>query len=163
MRLVLEIAVGQAEAALLDEAEVALLDQEHVEVVAEPPRSVQLPARGGDPVEPVAAAQVLRGLRLALDELEDEDSALGEVGDHLGADPCLGRRNRVVVLVLPVDCEEPRVLRGHADDVGAAVGLDLVVRVRKAAGELGHGVRAAELGDELEDFVDLCAAAFHVA
>jgi hypothetical protein len=24
-------------------------------------------------------------------------------------------------------------------------------------------VRAAELGDELEDFVDLCAAAFHVA
>jgi hypothetical protein len=30
-------------------------------------------------------------------------------------------------------------------------------------GELGDGVRAAELGDELEDFVDLRAAAFHVA
>ena len=77
--------------------------------------------------------------------------------------PCFGRRHGVLVLVLPVDRKEPRVLRGHADDVRPSLGLDLVVRVREAAGELGHGVRALQLGDELEDFVDLCAAAFHVA
>ena len=93
----------------------------------------------------------------------DEDSALGEVRDHLGADPRFGRRDGVLVLVLAVDREEPRVLRGHADDVRPAIGLDLVVRVGEAAGKLGHGVRALQLGDELEDFVDLRAAAFHVA
>jgi hypothetical protein len=163
VRLVVEVAVWQAEPALLDEAEVALLDQEHVEVVTEPARSVQLPAGRGHPVEPVPAAQVLRRLCLALDELEDEDGAVREIRDHPGADSRVRRRDRVVVLVLPVDREEARVFRGHADDVRPAVGLDLVVRVREAAGELGHGVRALQLGYELEDFFDLCAAAFHVA
>jgi hypothetical protein len=124
---------------------------------------VQAPACGGHPAEAVAAAEVLGGLRPPLDELEDEDAALGQVGDDCGAHTGFRGSDGVVVLVLTVDREKAGVLCRDADDVGAAVGLDLVVHVGQSAGELGDGVRAAQLGNELEDFVDLDAAAFHVA
>ena len=61
LRLELEVALGQPEAALLDELQVARLDLEHVEVVAEAAGAVEPPAGGGDLVELVAAAQVLAG------------------------------------------------------------------------------------------------------
>ncbi len=161
LRLVVEVAVGKAEAALLDDAEVALLDTEHVEVVAEPACCVQLPARGGDPVEPVAAAKVLRSLRPALDELEHEDAALRKVGDDRRTDARFRGGNRVQILVLAVDGEQTRVLCGHTDDECTGVRLDLVVRIREASGELGHRVRIRQLGDELEGYIDLGTFAGH--
>jgi hypothetical protein len=124
---------------------------------------VELSACDGDPVESVAATQVVRGLCLALDELEDEDAPLGQVADDRSSDSGLGGRHRVLVLVLAVDGEEARVLGGDPDDVSAAVGLHLVVDVRQPAGELRDGMGAFELGDEPEDFVDRRTAAPHVA
>src|SRR4029077_956227 len=70
LRCELEVALGQPQAALLHDADVALLDAEHVEVVTEAPAGVQLPNRGGDLAQAVAAAQVLRAHRRALDEVE---------------------------------------------------------------------------------------------
>ena len=101
-------------------------------------RAVQPPARGGDPVELVAALEVLGALRLPLDELEHEHELLGEVGDHGRPDAGVGGRDRVQVLVLAVDREQAGVLGRHADHEGADGGLDLVVRVGEPAGELGH-------------------------
>ena len=82
LRLELHVALGQPEAALLDELEVARLDLEHVEVVAEAPRAVEAPAGGGDLVQLVAAAESLGALRLPDDELEDEHILLGEIRGH---------------------------------------------------------------------------------
>ena len=82
----LEVALGQAQAALLHDLDVALLRAEHVEVVAEAPARVQLAARLGDLAQAVAAAQVLGAHRRALDEVEHERAELGQVGDDAGAD-----------------------------------------------------------------------------
>jgi hypothetical protein len=123
---------------------------------------VELAAGLRHPVELVASTQILRALGLSLDELEHEHALLGEVRYHAGSHPGFGRGNRVLVFVLAVDCEQARILRRNANDVRPPVGLDLVVRVREAAGELGDGIRAGELGNELENLVDL-RAALHVA
>jgi hypothetical protein len=160
--LPVEIAVGQPEAALLHDAQVPLLDAEHVEVVAEAPRTVKLAARGGDPVEPVAAAEVLRALHPPLDETEHEHAPLREVGDDGRAHSNLRRGDRVLVLVLTVDREQARVLGRDSDDVRPSLGLDLVVRVRQAARELGDRLRAGQLGHELDDLLNLGLSA-HVA
>jgi hypothetical protein len=162
VRPVVEVALGKPEAALLHQLEVARLDLEHVEVVAEAPCSVELAAGRCDPAQLVAAPQVLGCLRLSLDELEDEDAAFREVSDDVGADPGLGRGDRVVVLVFPVDGEETRVLGGDPNDICLPVRLDLVVRVREPARELGDGVGTRKLGDELKNLFDLRGAA-HVA
>ena len=118
LRLELEVALGQAEAALLNDLQIARLDPEHVEVVAKAPGAVELPAGGGDLVQPVSAAEVLGALRLPDDELEDEHVLLREVSRHGGADAGVGGRHGVQVLVLAVDREQAGVLGGDADDVG---------------------------------------------
>ena len=162
LRLIVEIPLRKPEAALLHETQVARLNLEHVEVVAEAARAVELAASGRDPVELVAAPQVLGCLRLPLDELEHEDPVIGEVRDDPSADAGLCGGDAVFILVLSVDGEQARVLRGDAHHVRAALRLDLVVRVREPPGKLGDRGSLAKLGDELEDVVYLRAAA-HVA
>ena len=152
LRLEVEIAVRQAETALLDDADVAPLDLEHVEVVAEPARAVEAPARVGDRREPVAPPELLRAHHLAREELQDERVVLGERGDDRGADSGFGRGDRVVRLVLPVDRKEARVLARDADDVAAGGRRDLVVRVREA-GERLDLRRAVQLGHRLQHVV----------
>ena len=151
LRLELEVAVGEPEAALLHDADVAALDLEHVEVVQEPPPAVQAPAGLGDRGEPVAALQLLGAHHLAVEELEHERVVLGHRGDERRADAGLGGAARVVRLVLAVDREEARVLAGDADDVAAARRRHLVVRVRQAARERLDRGRAAQLRHRLQD------------
>ena len=127
-----------------------MLDPEHVEVVAERRRRVQLPAGRGHHLQLVAAAQVVGALRLALDELEHEQRVLRHVVDHLRADARLGRRDAVQVLVLAVDREQPRVLRRDAHHVRAVAGDDLVVGIREPARELGHGALAGQRRNHVE-------------
>src|SRR6185437_3504570 len=51
------VAVGKAEAALMDDREIATLDLEHVEVAKKRARAVQSSARRRDELEPVAAPE----------------------------------------------------------------------------------------------------------
>ena len=151
----LVVAVGQPEAALAHETPVARLDLEHVEVAETAAPAVQAPARVGDPVEAVATPQVLGALCRALDELEHQDRALGQVVDDGSAHPDLGGGDRRVMLVLAVDREQARVLGRDAHDVRAPADIDLVVRVGEPAGSVGDAALGArERGNQIEDLVD---------
>ena len=77
-------------------------------------------------------------------------ASFGESRDDVRADAGLGRSDRVVCLVLPVDPEQVRVLAGDPHDVRARVGDDLVVRVRQSAREVFDAARVVELRDDLE-------------
>ena len=105
-------------------------------------------------LERAAAAQVLRGLGHSLDELEHQQRPLRHVVDHLRPDTCVGRGNRVQVLVLAVDREHPGILGRDTHDVGALGGIHLVVGVRQPARELGDGAAIAERGHQLEQLLD---------
>ncbi len=133
----LEVALGQPQAALLHDPDVALLHAEHVEVVAERPAGVQLAAclRHLGRRSPRRRSSAL--IVDALDEVEHERAELGQVGDDARADAGLGGRQRVLVLVVAVDREQPGVLGRHAHHVAAPADDDLVVRVREPAGQLG--------------------------
>ena len=92
---------------------------EHVEVVAEAPGAVEPPAGSGDLVQLVAAAKVLGALRLPSMNSSTSTLSSGRYADHPGPDAGVGGRDRVQVLVLPVDREQAGVLGGDPDDVGA--------------------------------------------
>ena len=142
---------GHAKAALGHDRAVAGLDGEHVEVVAEAPRAVQAPADGGDGDHPALLAQRVGGHRPPGQELDDERVLAREVGDHGCADADLGGPHRVLVLVVAIDREQPRVVAPVAHDVRPVVGADLVVGVRAPADESGDLARVAQLGNELAE------------
>ena len=80
---------------------------------------------------------------------------LGQVVDDRRPHAGVGRGDRVQILVLAVDGEQPGVLGRDAHDVGALGGVDLVVGVRQAAGELRHRLALAKRGDEIEETVEV--------
>ena len=108
-RLEFGIAVGEAEAVLVDDADIAALDVEHVEVVQEPAAAVEAAAGRRDRLEPVAAPELVRVHHFAVEEREDERIVLRQDRDHRCADTGLGCGDRVVSLVLAVDREQPCV------------------------------------------------------
>ena len=134
--------------------EIARLDREHVEVLQEAAAGVQAPARLRNRGEAVAAPQLLGVHHLALEEAEHERVVLWQRGDERRADAGLGRRDRVVQLVLAVDREEARVLARDADDVAPGGARHLVVRVRQAARERLDRGRVAQLRHRVEDRLD---------
>src|SRR5207253_40969 len=147
LRLELLVPRGQAETALADDLEVAGLDLEHVEVLQEAPAAVETAAGLGDPGEVAAGPQLLSVHHLAVEVAEDEGVVLGTRGHEGGADTGLGRGDRVVHLVLPVDREQARVLSEDPHDLAAGRARDLVVRVRESPGATLDGPCLAQLGN----------------
>ena len=97
--------VRDPDPALVGEREIALGDSEHVEVEQEARPGVESPDRIGHPAGHRRRAKRFPGHRLPRNELEHHHLEVGQVLDDARPDAGLGGRQRVRVLVRPIDRE----------------------------------------------------------